>query len=176
MKKVLPFIAIDEELEFNLVITMVALSWLSHDSKSRPILSFERLQCYVYLIKNPARIGQVLFHAGKKVSALETRYTYTIESMSGNVDILFDRDKLRSLLTKLARFRFLSCIESEKGEFLAYSLSEKGQDFIKSFVGADGSVNGYAASLVEFADRISSLNSLPVSKLNSILNLVFKGE
>jgi len=175
LNPILPYIAIDEELELNLVIAMVILSRLSRTSKGRSVLNFERLQCYAYLIKNPIRIGQVLRVAGKKDLALESRYTHTIESLSVNVDILFDRKKLKSLLLKLAGLGFLHCGSSE-GDSLTYELSESGNSFMAEFFYSDNSANGYASSLVEFSHKISPLNSLSVSKLNSILNITFKGE
>ena len=110
--KVLPFISIDEEVELNLVIVMIVLWRHSISAKGKYLVDFDKLQCFVYLMKNPARIEQVLKLVGKKTTKFESRYTHTIESMSSNVDMLFDRSKLKSLLSRLASLGFLGCYSS----------------------------------------------------------------
>lgn len=175
MKKILPFISIDAGLYFNLTTLMVILSRLSVNSKGRYILDFERLQYFLYLVKNPARIEPVLMLSGKKIPSFDSRHVHTLESMSSNVDILFQNDKLKFLIAKLASVGFLGTVAPVDGN-RTYYLSEDGEIFLQSLIEADHEAEGYMLSLIKFSNAISGLQSLPLTKLSSIISQVFRRE
>lgn len=175
MKKILPFVSIDTGLYFNLATLMVVLSRLSLNSRGRYVLDFERLQYFIYLVKNPARIEPVLMLSGKKIPSFDSRHIHTLESMSSNVDILFQSEKLRSLITRLASVGFLGTVASKDGN-RTYYLSEDGEIFLQSMIEADHEAEGYMSSLIKFSNAISGLQSLPLTKLSSIISQVFREE
>ncbi|MFZ3185388.1 MAG: ABC-three component system middle component 4 [Pseudomonas sp.] len=164
----LPFISIDEELSLNLSILIIIILKLSRSSKNNLTLDLSKLQVFMYLIKNPSRINFILLQAGKKYVAISSQQTYTIESQSTNVDILFDRRKIKLLIKKLALYGFVNA-KQQTDNTLKYYLTENGEIFSKTLTG------NYFNTIHELTQSIEPLQSQTNSKLHSYLNIFFKG-
>ena len=93
----LPYIDADDTLELNSLILLVILSVMGKNRNSTPVLSFEKIQCLFYLIKNPSKINDILIASDRDEIFIESKIIYTIESQSINVDILYSRSKLKVL-------------------------------------------------------------------------------
>ena len=173
MKSELPFIPIDEDFSLNITILTVLLTRLATTNRGSYVLDFEKIQALLYLIKNPAKINDILTLAGKQYAPLDTRYTHTIESMSNNVDILFDRDKLKYLFKSMAAWGLLGCYFDEKQKNIKYYMSKKGLTFSESLEKKSAPTE-YYFDLVDIIESVAPLQSQPTTKINSWLNITFK--
>lgn len=169
----LPYIPIDEELDLNTAILALLLYKLSTNKKGTSVLDFEKIQIFLYLIKNPSRISKILRLADKPSAPLDERLTYTIESLSSNVDVLFNRQKVKILIRRLAALGFLKCEGMANSNNIKYALSDSGIDFARSLAD-EAADEKYFSSLVEIISRLSPLQSQPNTKLNAWLNKLFK--
>ncbi|EIR5677461.1 hypothetical protein LW936_004703, partial [Escherichia coli] len=97
-KNNLPYIPLDEEYSLNFAMLAIAISILSHSKKGVLSLDINKIQIFMYLIKNPSKIDCALTVSGKKPACVESQLTYTIKSFSSNVDILFDNSKVKYLI------------------------------------------------------------------------------
>lgn len=185
--QMLPYLLIDDDFSLNFTLLTLIIDKMSLSSRNNSVLDFERLQIYLYLVKNPSKINEVLSLAGKPIASINTQYTYTIESLSTNVDMLFEREKLKTLLKELAARGMLACEFDNKSGVLKYLLNDNGKLFIKKVsnpLNIIQSNENYSQSLLEqnyFNDSLEVINSLSSlqsqtnSKLNYYLNTIFKG-
>ncbi|MFJ2492397.1 ABC-three component system middle component 4 [Pseudomonas iridis] len=170
----LPYISIDDDFSLNFSILILLISKLALTSKNTAILDFEKIQIFFYLVKNPAKINSILRLAGKKFAPIDSRYTYTIESLSTNVDILFDRTKLKFLLKELAARGMLACDKGDSNKSVKYLLSDRGDEFAKQLLLNSDKKSEYFSAAADVINSLSSLQSQTNSKLNSFLNATFK--
>lgn len=96
MSQSLPYLLIDDDFSLNYSLLALIIYKLGLSPKNNAVLDFEKIQAFMYLAKNPSKINEVLRLAGKKFIPIDSQYTYTIESLSTNVDILFNRSKLKT--------------------------------------------------------------------------------
>jgi len=161
----LPYIPLDEELSLNLAIFSKVLHLLGKNKLGNPTMDIDKAKIFMYLIKNPSKIERAMKLAGKKAPPIEMTETYTIKSMSINVDILFSKEKIKEILINMSVLGFLTVKRIEDVTLL--ELSESGMSFAESLVG------GYYDQIHLYIDGVSSLKSLSASKLYKILNNVF---
>ena len=185
--QMLPYLLIDDDFALNFTLLTLIINKMSLSSRKNSVLDFERLQIYLYLTKNPSKINKILSLAGKKIVPINTQYTYTIESLSTNVDMLFEREKLKILLKELAARGMLACEFDNTSGVLKYLLNDNGKLFAKKVCAPFNVIEDnekYVQNLLEqnyFTDSLEVINSLSAlqsqtnSKLNSYLNTVFKG-
>lgn len=164
----LPYIPLDEEYSLNIAILTVAISILSHNKKGKLCLDINKLQVFIYLLKNPSKIDLALLLSGKKPACVEKQLTYTIKSFSSNVDVLFNNEKVKCLIKKMSSCGLLLA-KKESGESVKLFLSDKGMAFAGSFN------EGYFKDIRTLSNALLPLQSFQASKLNSIINQVFKG-
>ncbi|MCZ0927977.1 hypothetical protein L0636_09000 [Halomonas janggokensis] len=189
MTQELPYLIIDDDFSLNYTLVALILYKLGRSPKNKAVLDFEKLQVFLYLLKNPSKINMMLSLAGKKKVYVDKKYTFTIESLSSNVDILFKREKLELLIKELAARGMLACeMESSQGP-LKYLLNEKGCDFAESLFNNYGKNTGestgsnvaptsenYFEDILELISSLSTLQSQSNSKMNKHLNAIFKGD
>ncbi|MCH7373583.1 ABC-three component system middle component 4 [Aeromonas sp. MR16] len=182
----LPYLLIDDDFSLNLSLVVMIIKRHSLSSKKKAILDFEKLQIFLYLTKNPSKINPILSLAGKKNASISSQYTYTIESLSTNVDMLFDRSKLRILLKELAARGFLTCEFDSKDGALKYLLSNNGELFFQNIYNKElateneseitfnSITQNYFHASMEAIDSLSALQSQTNSKLNYYLSNIFR--
>ncbi|AID91747.1 MULTISPECIES: ABC-three component system middle component 4 [Enterobacteriaceae] len=162
----LPYIPLDEDFNLNVALLIILIHTLSKNRNDVLLLDRNKIQIFLYLIKNPSKLEAVMILAGKKNTSIDMTETYTIKSLSLNVDILFSTQKIKTLLKKLSILGWLRVTKSDGASY--FSLTTQGESAYEQFGGEYfNSVKTYTKSL----DKIKSLTS---SKLNSILNEVFK--
>jgi hypothetical protein len=164
----LPYLQIDNELDLNSSLLILLLDKLAINKNKNFKLDFSKLQFFLYLLKNPSKINKVLEISGRKLAILEDRFIFTIESESVNVDILYDKKRIRVLLRYLSIKGLLSVHNGSAGEIF-FSLTEAGTDLSKKLK------SNYLTSIRMHLDNLKVLQSLSSSKLFSILNQMFKG-
>lgn len=164
----LPYLDIDNEIDLNSSILILILEVLATNNKGNYKLDFSKLQVLLYLVKNPSKINRTLELAGKKFIYLEDRYTYTVQSESVNVDILFDKKKLRTLLQYIANKGLLKAHEVQPGQ-ICFSLSNAGAELSNTLT------TDYFHSIRILIKNLSALQSTSSTRLFSITSQLFKG-
>lgn len=159
----LPYIYIDDEFEYNLGIVLLLLNNMGLDKNELPKLDLDKIQIFMYLIKNPAKINRILMLAGKKSANLDEEQIYTIESMSVNLDILYDKNKIKDLIKGLSVAGLIEVHVDLKGNAF-YFLNEIGKEKANQFD------RGYFSVINCFIKNIESLSSLSVSSLFRFIN------
>lgn len=163
----LPYIAIDENLYLNTAIMILILKNLSKNSKGNLKLDLPKIQVFMFLIKHPSHISAILEATGKSSLHLKQISTYTIDSLAINVDELFNIQKTKFLLRKLAYLGLLSAVDDAKNG-LSFYLTDDGMKLANEFTaGHFENVNLYVMAL-------TPLLSISSSKLHSALNCIFK--
>ncbi|QTL41250.1 hypothetical protein HGO23_08080 [Xenorhabdus budapestensis] len=162
----LPYIPLDEELNLNISLLIILIHTLSKNKNDVWILNKNKAQIFMYLIKNPSKLEEVMTLTGKKNVSIDMSETYTIKSFSLNVDILFETSKIKTLLKKIAAMGFLSV--KKIGNVTYFSLSYLGENFYNELDGE------YFNSIKNYTKSLEKIKSLSSRKLNSILNEVFK--
>lgn len=184
MTQALPYLLIDDDFNLNYSLVALTLHKLGLSSKNNAVLDFEKLQIFLYLTKNPSKINSILNLAGKKTALINSQYTYTIESLSTNVDILFDRAKLKYLLREMAARGMLTCEKVSDQDQIKYLLNEHGENFVNQLLNNTSvdwppssplaSELNYFSATLGVIGSLASLQSQSPGKLNSYLNSIFK--
>ncbi|HFO2533482.1 TPA: ABC-three component system middle component 4 [Yersinia enterocolitica] len=164
----LPYINVDDTLELNTLILLVVLSILGKNRNSTPILSFEKIQCLFYLIKNPSKINKILLANDKDEIFIDSKITYTVESQSVNVDILYSRKKLKLIIKTLASYGFLDVMSDTLGE-IKYFTTQKGDLFLKEIEAP------YISTIMTLAKKIKPLASQSAQKSIKSINSLLAG-
>ncbi|WP_337064495.1 ABC-three component system middle component 4 [Rouxiella badensis] len=162
----LPYIPLDEELNLNICLLVILIHSLSKNKNDIWILNKNKAQIFMYLIKNPSRLEDVMTLTGKKNVSIDMSETYTIKSLSLNVDILFETAKINTLLKKLALMGGLSVKKNDDATY--FSLTDQGEKIYNELD------SEYFRSIKNYTKSLEKIKSLSSCKLNSILNEVFK--
>lgn len=163
----LPYIQPERDLHYNLGVLLLILHNLSQTKRHKKVLTIDKVQTFYFLITRPVFLNKVLRLAGKdQISIDETDY-YTVDTLSVNVDELFDRTRLLAMIKILSYKNYLSVAYSSKEGFL-FDLSEIGKSR------ADQVSEGYFCKIKLFIEKLSLLQSQSPAKLNGYVNTVLK--
>ena len=165
----IPFIDVDNDLDFNLALVLFAIDEFSLNKLNNLKLDFSKLQALVYLLKNPSKINSFLEYSGRKHAAIDNKQLHTVESLSINVDVLFNRDKLKTILKLLLSKGLVSVINDEKNG-LSYYLTPAGKNVISELNG------GYFNIVTSHLSALKPLQSMAPTKVLSTINTIFKRE
>lgn len=163
----LPYIQPDQELHYNLGILILILGSLAETSRRKKVLTIDKMQSFYFLVTRPAFLNKVLMLAKKRQIAIDDVDYYTVDTLSVNVDELFDRDRLLIMIEILSSKNFLSSEYSRTEGFLFY-LTDAGK-FIESKL-----EDGYFRKIKVFVEQLSLLQSQSPSKLNGHINTVLR--
>ncbi len=165
----LPFISPDDNFYLNLGIVVIVIQTLGQTSKGTLKLNNERLHIYTYLIKNPVKLNLFLNALGKGSILISPKDSYSVTSISANVDSLFDRENLKALLTSLVGENLVEVVYKKKEGFF-YRLSKKGLE-------QAGKLNAeYFFETRLSCETLKSTLSTTTSSLNKALNQVMQKE
>lgn len=160
----LPFIEPDEDIYLNISIVMVILYYLGSTKRGSLKINNERLHIYDYLVRNPHKLSKFLNSLGKG-SLSRTRDDYSVSSISYNLDPLFDRRRMKDILTILTSNNLIEVTYKNKSGFL-YSLTEDGKSKVESLDGT------YFSEIKFFSKQLTSTLTLSDSQLNINLNKI----
>ncbi|OEE91446.1 MULTISPECIES: ABC-three component system middle component 4 [Vibrio] len=159
----LPYIQPAKDIDYNIGIVLIILNNLSRTKRGKLNLNFERLQIFYFLATRPVFLNQVLVMADKNEHMLDEMDFFSVDTISQNVDELFDRKKTRLLLKELVLKEYVDVTLSEKDGFL-FELNTLGKSI------ADKLDSGYFIKIVNFTKSLQLLLSVSTSKLNSYIN------
>ena len=95
MIKNLPFITPEDDFELNLLLTFQIVYFLNSTSKGLNILDIERLNIYVYLLKNPHILYSVLIRLDKKTFTLKSYENSSYKSERNDIETTYDNEIIR---------------------------------------------------------------------------------
>ena len=167
MSSDVPFIDVDNEIYFNLALALLTIDEFSLNKLNNLKLCFRKLQVITYLVKNPSKINIFLELSGREHAAIDDKQLYTVESLSVNVDVLFNREKLRTIIKLLLSKGLVSVVNDEKNGF-SYLLTPSGESVVKELSG------GYFDVVKCHLLALKPLQSTAPTKLFSTINTVFK--
>ena len=104
----LPFIQPERELHYNLGILLLILGSLAQTSRKKKVLTIDKIQSFCFLVTKPAFLNKVLMLANKRQIAIDDVDYYTVDTLSVNVDELFDRERLLIMIKILCRLNILA--------------------------------------------------------------------
>ena len=160
----LPFIDPDEDIYLNLSIVMIILYYLGTTNRGALKINNDRLHIYDYLVRNPQKLNKFLVQLGKGNLA-NRKSDYCISSISYNLDPLFDRERMKSILTILTSNKLVSITYKNKCGFL-YSLTEVGVSKVEELECS------YFTEIKSLSKELSSTLSLSDSQLNININKI----
>lgn len=165
----LPYLEPSDDFSLNVGLVSVILETLSETKRGKKVLNFERIQIFLYLVLRPHVLNKILRRQGKSEVVLSEVEFFSINSISSNVDPLFDRKKIKLILQFLGTQKFLDVTYTKNDGFL-FNLSEAGTLYAKNFH------DNYFEDIRRFSIKLSNLQSISLSKLNADLNSIFKQE
>ncbi len=162
-----PYIQPERELYYNLGIILLILGNLAETPRNKKVLTIEKIQSFYFLVTKPAFLNRVLALAGRRQICIEDVDYYTVETLSANIDELFDRERLLIMIKILSSKSYLSAEYSKADGFL-FQLTDAGQSV------AGQLKSGYFWKIKLFIEQLSSLQSQPSAKLNKYINTILK--
>lgn len=163
----LPYFVPDQDYNLNTSLLLLTLSYLSKTEKGRHLVNNERLLIYMYLIKNPTIIKNLLGNVGDFELILNDTEKYSVGSISINLDPLFDTNWIKSLLKNAARKGYIEATYRKDDGFM-YSLTEDGASVVKQLNG------GYLDRVRLYLKNLNTIKSMTSSNLNKLLGDVFR--
>lgn len=163
----LPYIQPERELFYNLGILLLIINNLSKTKRNKKVLTLEKTQSFYFLVTRPFFLNKVLKLANKSQIHIDEVDYYTVNTLSTNVDELFDRERLLLLIKILSSKKYLLS-EYSKSEGFLLDLTESGRYAANKLDG------GYFKKILIFLDQLSSLQSQSPSKLNGYINTVLR--
>ncbi|MDC8758132.1 ABC-three component system middle component 4 [Janthinobacterium fluminis] len=167
MKSIVPYVVPDHDVNLNSALLVLVLHFLAKSERGKLLLNNERLLIFLYLVKNPVALSNVLTQLGRQGLDLDESESYSINSISLNFDPLFDNDWLKSLLVRVSAKGLLQS-EYRKVDGFMYYLSDQGNTIAEKFDGEYfGRIRGFLKSLIQ-------IRAEPTRNLNQLLNNIFK--
>lgn len=163
----LPYLRPEKDYYYNIGILLIIVGNLARTKRSKLVLSIDKLQTFYFLVTRPVFLNKVLSLAGKNQFSLPHSDFFTVDTISPNVDELFNREKIKSLLKSISARGFLAVSFSEKEGFL-FELNDLGRAKLKHLSG------GYFDKINSFVASLANLQSESASKLNSYINTILK--
>ena len=163
----LPYIQPERELHYNLGILLLILNNLAQTRRNKKVLTIDKIQSFYFLVTRPAFLNKVLKLADKRQIHIDEVDYYTVDTLSVNVDELFDRERLLIMIKILSSKNYLLSEYSNIEGFL-FDLTDAGKCV------ADKLEDGYFRKIRLFIERLSPLQSQSPNKLNGYINTVLK--
>ncbi len=165
----LPFIDTENDIHLNLSVVLLIISKLGKSNRGVLKLNNERLHIFHYLVKNPIELNKVLSSLGKGGIILQAKDAYSITSISPNLDPLFDRGGLKSILSILISKGLIN-VEFKKNDGFFYSINDKGVSISKGLNG------DFFQEVQLICEKLKSVLSITESKLSQTLNQIIRKE
>ena len=163
----LPYIQAERELHYNLGILLLILGSLAQTARNKKVLTIDKIQSFYFLVTRPAFLNEILMLANKGQIAIDEVDYYTVDTLSTNVDELFDRERLLIMIKILSSKKYLS-LEYSKSDGFLFDLTGTGKLIASKLE------DGYFRKISLFIEQLSSLQSQSQSKLNGYINTVLK--
>ena len=165
----LPFIEPEDDIYINLCVLLLLINALAKTNRGTLKLNNNRMHVFLYLLKNPTALNKVLALLGKGNVILQDRDVYSVTSISPNIDPLFDREALKSLLSVLIAKKLVSVTYKNDDGFF-YCLSESGKHAVS------GLNDEYLIEIRQLCENLKALLSYTEGQLNKTINRIIQME
>ncbi|MES2933083.1 MAG: ABC-three component system middle component 4 [Pseudomonadota bacterium] len=167
MENKIPYINPDQDVNINIGILMLVILFLGKSIRGIPLLNNDRLLLFLYIMKNPVILDNVLEQVGRREISLTNIESYSVGSIAVNLDPLFDRAWLKSLLMRLSAMDYLD-VTYRKNDGFMYLLTETGRKVAENISGP------HFDRLKEYLKNLDTLKSESTPNLNRLLNNIFR--
>jgi len=165
----LPFLDSDNDLYVNICLILIIIDTLGKTSRGVLKVNNGRLHIFLYLVKNPTFLNKMFVMFNKDTVLLHERDAFSVTSISPNIDPLFDRETLKSLLS-ISVVKKLVKVVYKKDDGFFYVISEKGQFVVEELK------DEYFQEIILLCKKLKSILSISESQLNQKLNQLIRRE
>lgn len=159
----LPYLQPKKELFLNLSILLLIINKLGLTVKGKKNLSFDKIRIFYFLINNPIILNKFLYLSGKELLEVDELDCYTVDSISINVDDLYDVEKIK-ILIKIVTLKGYVSVDLNKDDGFVFYLNQDGSSIVSKLE------TEYFNKINKFIDAILFLRSFSLSKINSLVN------
>jgi hypothetical protein len=163
----LPYLQPDKDYFYNVGILILIIGKLARTKRKKLVLTIDKLQTFYFLVTRPVFLNRVLELADKRQFFIDESDYYTVDTISLNVDELFNRNKVITLLKTISLKGYIATSFSEKEGFM-FELNDKGNSKIAALD------EGYFKKINTFIESLANLQSESSSKINSYINVILK--
>lgn len=163
----LPYRIPDRELGLNLALMLMILKYLGKSKRGKLLVNNDKAQAFLYLIKNPVYLNRVLQLFNQPMVELSYTESFSITSISPDLDPLFDRSTLKALLVILSSKKLIEIKYRNKDGFFYY-LSEAGEQIASDLHGS------YFDAILKYIRCLEKVQAESATKLNNAINTVLK--
>lgn len=165
----LPFLEPEHDIYLNLSIVLIIINTLGKTKRGAFKINNGKLHIFLYLIKNPTALNKILALLGESEVLLSEHESYSITSISPNIDPLFDRYALKALLSILVAKNLVEVVYKKNDGFF-YILNEDGIKVAANFH------DEYFLEVGQQCSHLKNLLRFPESQLNKTLNHIIRKE
>ncbi|MFW2234903.1 ABC-three component system middle component 4 [Aliarcobacter butzleri] len=166
MLKNLPFITPENDFELNLLLTFQVVYFLNSTTRGLNILDIERLNIYIYFIKNPHILYRVLIRLGKNSFTLKSYENSSYKSERNDTETLYDNEKVRYYIQLLVSNNLINITYNDKIGFVFYP-----SEGTEKYINVDSK---YFKRNIILIEKIKQINSTSVSKINTAIKSILE--
>lgn len=166
MIKNLPFIIPEDDFELNLLLIFQIVYFLNSTSRGLNILDIERLNIYVYLVKNPHILYRVFLRLGKKSFTLKSYEISSYKSERNDIETLYDNELVRYYIQLLTSNNLISIKYNEKIGFVFIPNEDT-----EKYINTDSE---YFKRNITLIEKIKQINSTTVSQINTAIKSILE--
>ncbi|MGB7402181.1 MAG: ABC-three component system middle component 4 [Arcobacter sp.] len=160
----LPYYIPDYELDLNLSLLVIVLHNMERTKRGKLIVNNENLIFFIFLIKNPSILNNLLYSTNNGKLNLDNNDIYNIETISNHTDFLYDSKWLKLLLQSASQKEII-VVSYRKDSSFVYSLTEKGTEIYDNL-----SENNYFQKIQQFAFKMRVFQQYKTKDLNNMIN------
>ncbi|WP_432432334.1 ABC-three component system middle component 4 [Janthinobacterium lividum] len=163
----IPYLNPDQDVNINTGLLILIIFFLGKSARDIALLNNDRLLIFLYLLKNPIILDNVLEQVGRREISLTNVELYSINSISINLDPLFDREWLKSLLMRLSAMGYLA-ITYRKTDGFMYLLTDSGREVAENISGP------YFDRIKIYLKNLEMIKSESTTNINRLINNIFR--
>lgn len=163
----IPYLNPDQDVNINTGLLILIIFFLGKSARDIALLNNDRLLIFLYLLKNPIIPDNVLEQVGRREISLTNVELYSINSISINLDPLFDREWLKSLLMRLSAMGYLA-IKYRKTDGFMYLLTDSGREVAENISGP------YFDRIKIYLKNLEMIKSESTTNMNRLINNIFR--
>jgi hypothetical protein len=168
MNKDLPFVIPENDLDLNLLLVYTVVYYLNKTSTGKLVLDIERLNIYVYLVKNPHILYKVLVKLSKKSFVLKSYEILSFKADNNDSETLYNNKILKFYIQILMTNNQIKTEYNEKIGFVFYP-SDEANNYMNF-------ENKYFERVLNFIEKLKQINSTPLSQINTTIKNILEGK
>lgn len=168
MNKDLPFVIPENDLDLNLLLVYTIVYYLNKTSTGKLVLDIERLNIYVYLVKNPHILYKVLVKLSKKSFVLKSYEILSFKADNNDSETLYDNKILKFYIQILMTNNQIKTEYNEKIGFVFYP-SDEANNYMNF-------ENKYFERVLNFIEKLKQINSTSLSQINTTIKNILEGK